>query len=209
LSGKKVNGVYDVSKITSLTGSEESILKKFSRTIDFNPKVITWNGRGFDLPVLTHRAYVKGIRLQGWFGAGDKWNCYTQRYSEAWHCDLMDTMSAYGATKRLKLDTVASAIGLPGKVGVDGADVGSLYEDGKIEEITDYCETDVVSTYCCYLRWKLVEGKLTEKAYQESINSLLNYVSYRYGNTEDSYFLDYMKHVEVDKLGLKNVSIIN
>ncbi|MFL5334891.1 MAG: 3'-5' exonuclease, partial [Geminicoccaceae bacterium] len=58
-------------------------------------RVVSWNGRGFDLPVLRLRAMIYGISAAPWFMRGNKWDSYPQRYAPDWHCDLMEQMSDY------------------------------------------------------------------------------------------------------------------
>ena len=54
-------------------------------------------------------------------------------------------------------------MGLPGKPdGIDGSEVERYYREGRIKEIADYCETDIVNTYRVWLRYELFRGKLTE-----------------------------------------------
>lgn len=128
------------------------------------PKVVTWNGRSFDMPVLTLRSFRHGVPLP-WYFANKN---YRYRYSDECHLDLMDVMSDYGATGRtgFKLDAVARAIGLPGKYGVDGSLVAGMYTEGKQTEIDTYCMTDVIQTAFVYLRWVLVKGFIDLSTYQ-------------------------------------------
>ncbi len=53
---------------------------------------MTWNGRGFDLPVLRLRAMVHGLSAEGWFRGDSKWDGYAQRYAPDWHCELPPTV---------------------------------------------------------------------------------------------------------------------
>ncbi|MDX1737216.1 MAG: 3'-5' exonuclease, partial [Alphaproteobacteria bacterium] len=140
--------------------SEEADLIKgfFQYGAKYLPRLVSFNGRGFDLPVLKYRAMKHGISGEWLFKAGDKWNNYSQRYSREWHCDLLEQLSDYGASSRLKLNEVCAAFDLPGKSGVDGSDVMGLYDQGNIKAIRDYCETDVINTFLVYLRYALHAG---------------------------------------------------
>ncbi|WP_375460804.1 hypothetical protein [uncultured Enterovirga sp.] len=80
-------------------------------------RIVTWNGKGFDLPVLRLRAMMHGIPAEAWFTRGNKWENYTQRYAPDWHCDLMEQLADYGASAKLAMDDVALAMGLPGRHG--------------------------------------------------------------------------------------------
>jgi predicted PolB exonuclease-like 3'-5' exonuclease len=61
------------------------------------PRVVTWNGKAFDLPVLRTRAMMYGISANTWYQRGTKWENYTQRFAPDWHCDLMEQLSDYRA----------------------------------------------------------------------------------------------------------------
>lgn len=125
------------------------------------PCLVSWNGRGFDLPVLRYRAMLHGLSAAPLFRAGDRWANYNSRYSLDWHCDLLEATSEFGAAARCRMDEVAALVGAPGKVGIDGSQVDALYRAGDVAAIRAYCETDVVNTYLIYLRWALLTGQTT------------------------------------------------
>jgi len=125
------------------------------------PCLVSWNGRGFDLPVLRYRAMLHGLSAAPLFRAGDRWANYNSRYSLDWHCDLQEATSEFGAAARCRMDEVAALVGAPGKVGVDGSQVDALYRSGDLAAIRNYCETDVLNTYLIYLRWALLTGQTT------------------------------------------------
>jgi len=85
----------------------------------FRPHVVTWNGRGFDLPVLALRGLRFGLDFN-WYYRGEG---YRYRFSEEGHLDLGDVLSDHGAARMTSLDGAARLIGLPGKDGVDGSQV--------------------------------------------------------------------------------------
>jgi len=136
------------------------------------PRLVSFNGRTFDMPVLKYRGMVHGVSAPRLYGAGDKWNSYTQRYSLDWHCDLLETLSDFGASARVRLNEVCSALGFPGKFGVDGGKVAEMYDAGKVKEIRDYCETDVLNTYLVYLRYMHHMGRLPAEGYDQAIGDL-------------------------------------
>ncbi|MTI10608.1 3'-5' exonuclease [Curvivirga aplysinae] len=148
---------------------EEELIRGFFQYCGKHvPRLISFNGRGFDLPVLKYRAMKYGISAEWLHKVGDKWNNYNQRYSKAWHCDLLEQLSDYGASARLRLNEVCAAFNLPGKTGVDGGDVMELYDQGKIQEIRDYCETDVINTFLVYLRYALHTGVTDADGYNHA-----------------------------------------
>ena len=157
------------AKLVTLLGDEPEILQRFSALLDkHRPQLVSYNGRGYDVPVLTQRAMINRIPMSAYFQLGDKWNSYKQRYSQDWHLDLMDAMSNYRAAPVTSLGIAATAVGLPGKYGPSGADVGEMFRAGKLCEIADYCETDVLNTYGLMLRWLHTTGELTEQGFTES-----------------------------------------
>ena len=131
--------------------------------------LVTWNGRGFDLPVIALRCLRHGVPLRFYYQDRD----YRYRYSEAGHLDLCDAMSDYGAAKAISLDAMARVIGLPGKVGVDGSQVEGLYNAGQIEAIRNYCLSDVAQTAFLLLRLRLVQGLLSAERYRAVATALL------------------------------------
>lgn len=157
--------------------SEEELVKGFFQHLaKIQPRLVSFNGRTFDLPVMKYRAMKYGIAVPFLYHAGDKWNNYTQRYSLDWHCDLLEGLSDFGASARVRLNEVCALLGLPGKIGVDGGDVQGLYDQGKIKEIRDYCETDVLNTYLVYLRFMQHRGTLATRDYEQAYEDVLRWL---------------------------------
>ncbi len=157
--------------------SEEEIIKGFFNHLSKNPpRFVSYNGRTFDLPVLKYRAMKYGVSAPWFYKSGDKWNNYTQRYSLDWHCDLLEAFSDFGASARCKMNEICSIMGIPGKIGTDGSQVTDLYDAGKIKEIRDYCETDVINTYLLYLNFQLHSGNLNKENFIKCNIELKNYL---------------------------------
>ncbi|NQV47169.1 MAG: 3'-5' exonuclease [Rhodospirillaceae bacterium] len=156
---------------------EKQLLQGFFTYFErLKPRLVSFNGRGFDLPVLKYRAMVHGISAPWLYSGGDKWNSYSSRYSTDWHCDLIEVLSDYGASARIKLNEVCSVLGFPGKFGVDGSKVAAMFDDGKIQEIRDYCETDVLNTYLVYLRLMQHRGTITVDAYNRAVADVVTLI---------------------------------
>lgn len=154
--------------------SEKELVKGFFDYLKRSKsRLVSYNGRGFDLPVLKYRAMAHGIDAQWFYHSGDKWNSYTSRYSLDWHCDLLEGLSDFGASARCKLDEVCSILGFPGKFGVDGSKVSEMYDNGEIDAIRHYCETDVLNTYLVYLRYMQHRGDISLEAYNHAISDTL------------------------------------
>lgn len=156
---------------------EEDILKRFFDGIDkYTPTLVSWNGAGFDLPVIHYRALFHGISAPRYWDTGEddsnfRWNNYLNRYHYR-HTDLMDILSGYQAKACAPLDEIATLLGCPGKMGMSGSKVWDYYQQGKIQEIRGYCETDVLNTYLVYLRFELMRGKLSAEQYHIECNKL-------------------------------------
>jgi predicted PolB exonuclease-like 3'-5' exonuclease len=153
--------------------SEKEIVSRFWEKFEEISKgshltFVTFNGRGFDLPVLEARALKLGIPLQRYFAGGYRGN----RYSDAYHIDLCDFMSNFGAAfRRSSLDVLAKLIGLPGKYSIEGEDVEYLYRQGRQKEINQYCVTDVLQTWILFLRVELMRGKLDPSKYRQAVDA--------------------------------------
>ena len=150
---------------------ERDLVGGFFQYLDkFHPRLVSYNGRGFDLPVLRHRAMVHGITAFAYHDTSNKWENYTARYAQDYHCDLQEALTDFGAASRgLKLNEVCSVLGFPGKFGVDGSQVAPMHDEGRLDEIRDYCETDVLNTYLVYLRYQLTRGRVTKDGYNRAV----------------------------------------
>jgi predicted PolB exonuclease-like 3'-5' exonuclease len=165
----------DGFKVWSLgePGSDEcELVTRFFDGIDkFSPDLVSWNGGGFDLPVLHYRALLHGVRCARYWETGDgdqafRWNNYLSRFH--WrHTDLMDVISGYQMRGVAPLDEVAVMLGLPGKLGMHGSKVWDAWQAGEIEAIRNYCETDALNTFLVYLRFELVRGRIGPDRYRE------------------------------------------
>ncbi len=174
----------DQLKVWSLgdVHSEEAeIIERFFSGLEkLTPTLVSWNGAGFDLPVLHYRALLHGIAAPRYWEVGEhdnqfKYNNYLNRYHYR-HLDLMDVLSAYQARACAPLDDIALLLGFPGKMGMSGAKVWDAFSQGKIEEIRHYCETDVLNTYLVFLRFELMRGKLTKTQYAAECEVVKNHL---------------------------------
>jgi len=147
--------------------SEKEIITRFFDGIDrFTPILVSWNGGGFDLPVLNYRSLILGVCAPRFWDTGDdnkefKWNNYINRFHYR-HTDLMDVLAGYQPRANAPLDQVSVLCGLPGKLGMDGSQVWPSYQDGRVADIRDYCETDALNTYLLYMKWELMRGRLSQ-----------------------------------------------
>lgn len=127
------------------------------------PTFVTFNGRGYDVPVLEYAAFRYGISLPDWFNvSAPTYEQFRNRYNRTAHIDLMDFFSNFGAARVSGgLNLLANLIGKPGKSGIDGSQVQDLYIAGQAKEINDYCRCDVLDTYFVFLRSRVLTGQLS------------------------------------------------
>lgn len=187
-------------KVWSLADEEadekELIIRFFSGIDKYTPTLVTWNGSGFDLPVLHYRALLHGISAPTYWEYGEnqqafRWNNYLNRFHYR-HLDLMDTLASYQNKAFAPLDDIASLLGFPGKMGMSGAKVWEYYQAGDIKSIRDYCETDVLNTYCVYLRFELMRGILTQNDYDMALIKLKDYLARDKNKVHFNQFLQQM-----------------
>ena len=176
-------------KVWSLAEPEQhegEIIQRFFDGIErFTPQLVSWNGGGFDLPVLHYRALIHGITAARYWdmGEGDfgdsrdfKWNNYISRYHNR-HCDLMDLLALYQPRASVPLDDMAKLCGFPGKLGMDGSKVWEAFHAGRLKDIRDYCETDAANTYLMFLRFRLMSGALDADEYEVEVKRLKHYLT--------------------------------
>jgi predicted PolB exonuclease-like 3'-5' exonuclease len=155
------------------SGEGDIIQRFFDGVAKYTPQIVSWNGGGFDLPVLHYRGLIHGVAAPRYWDLGEddrdfKWNNYISRYHTR-HLDLMDLLAMYQPRANAPLDQLVKLMGLPGKLGMEGGAVWGAWLDGKIDAIRDYCETDVVNTYLVYLRFQKMRGNLSATAHDAEV----------------------------------------
>lgn len=151
---------------------EGEIIQRFFDGIEkYRPVIVSWNGGGFDLPVLHYRGLVHGCVAPRYWDTGHfdretKWDNYLGRYQFR-HTDLMDVLALYTGRQSAPLNQIALLLGFPGKLGMDGSKVFDAYQAGDLAGIRAYCETDVLNTWLVYLRFELMRGHLTHEEHHQ------------------------------------------
>lgn len=156
-----------VFSLGDVESSEKEIVQKFFDGLDrYSPELVSWNGSGFDLPVLHYRSLLHSVNAERYWEKGNndrdfRYNNYLSRWH--WrHLDLMDALSGWQPYARASLEQTATLLGFPGKLGMSGDQVWDRYLAGELITIRNYCETDVLNTYLIYLRFQLNRGLLDE-----------------------------------------------
>jgi len=136
---------------------EREALESLASALRQSKRVVTWNGRGFDMPLLGLRALRLGVDWSFWRGMSHRYGNYKQALI---HHDLMDLLGDQGGVRAMPMDGVARLLGLPGKHDISGKDVARVWlEEGGRDRVAHYCQEDVVTTYLIYLRWAMcLEG---------------------------------------------------
>ena len=155
---------------TSPDDRERHLLEMFSSVVgSARPVLVTYNGRSFDLPVIAVRSLCHAVPL-GWYYR-DK--TVRDRRSDEGHLDLCDWLADHGAVRAGKLDAITRLIGLPGKGEINGSQVEGLYKSGQLELVQQYCLGDVVQTALLFLRFRLLQGRLSRAVYRQRVEELL------------------------------------
>ncbi|HRH23798.1 MAG TPA: ribonuclease H-like domain-containing protein [Candidatus Magasanikbacteria bacterium] len=139
---------YEKEGIKYECGTEKEILEKFWKAISFSHKFVTFNGRGFDCPVLMLRSAMLGVKPTK--------NLAPYRYSTDAHVDLLEQLTFYNAYRKFNLDFYCKAFGIksPKSNGVNGHEVLPMFQAGKCKEIAEYCAGDLHATKELYIRWR-------------------------------------------------------
>jgi DNA polymerase elongation subunit (family B) len=134
---------------------EVELLTAFWDVVKHYESIITFNGRGFDVPFVYLRSALLNVPIsrKDWLG---------YRYQTEPHCDLAEQLTFYGvsgrdgAARRFNLDFYCKAFGIesPKSHGVTGSDVNALLAAGRYREIAEYCLRDVQATVLLYQIWK-------------------------------------------------------
>ena len=166
---------FKVFSLSEPDAGEGEIIQRFFDGIEkYTPQLVSWNGGGFDLPVLHYRAMLHGVSAPKYWDWGDderdfRYNNYLNRYHTR-HIDLMDLLAMYSGRANAPLDAFAKLLGFPGKLGMDGGEVWNAWQRGEAVAIRDYCETDVVNTWLVYLRFMKMRGALSTAQHDREIS---------------------------------------
>ncbi|MCB5363184.1 3'-5' exonuclease [Pusillimonas sp. CC-YST705] len=165
---------FRVKTLGNPEDGEAVLINGFFKTIErYTPRLVSWNGSGFDLPVLHYRSLIHGVQAPRYWDMGDddrdfKFNNYLNRYHTR-HTDLMDLLAKYNGRANAPMDDLAKLCGFPGKLGMDGSQVWRAWSDGQQDEVRAYCETDVVNTWLMYCRFRFIRGEIDSQAYEAEI----------------------------------------
>ena len=154
---------------------EGHLLESFFKVLEARrPRLVSWNGNGFDLPVIRYRAMLHGINGIAYYNdAIDRYNNYLNRFHDL-HTDLMDVLAGFGASRRVGLDPLCQVMGLPGKTVTEGHRVFQHIARGEWDLVQTYCELDALNTLMLYLAWDLSRGRLQRDQFDHDLVLIAN-----------------------------------
>jgi predicted PolB exonuclease-like 3'-5' exonuclease len=155
--------------------------------------LVSFNGRGFDLPLLELAAFRFGIPIPNWFAQKEKtFDQPRNRYNLKSHIDLCDLMTNNGATRfNGGLNLLAHILGKPGKMDTRGSMVQDMYDRGEYEDIANYCRCDVLDTYFVFLRTMVITGSLSLENEQQLVSQSKEWLEKRIENPAYKLYLDH------------------
>lgn len=163
---------YRFEGLEILGGPEPEILAGFWKLAE-DKKLVSFNGRSFDLPVLEARSLRHGLALP-WYFASD-----SVREDKSRHLDLLDFLSNGEPRNRARLDEYCKLVGLPGKMGIDGGQVATFFADKRYEELSAYCAMDVLQTLGLFLRVQRLRGAVEPAAFAETLRGVRDAIERR------------------------------
>ena len=171
----RVSRDYSLTKITCLDAPQfrpREIVRQFWKGLELvNGKIVTFNGRGFDLPLLELAAFRYGIAAKQYYlSRGSRYNSNS--------LDLQEFFSNFGACRMNGgLNLLAKMLGLPGKMGVSGDQVYEMFRAGRYQDINDYCMFDTLDTYIIFLRTRAMIGDITADREAELIGQARDFLA--------------------------------
>jgi len=184
---------FKVWSLGSEVSPEQELITRFYGGLErYTPTLVSWNGGGFDLPVLHYRSLLHRVAAARYWETGDedrafRFDNYLNRFH--WrHIDLMDVLAGFTPRAAAPLDEVAVMLGLPGKSGMSGADVWKTWLAGGMRQIRHYCEVDVLNTLLVYFHWEVTRGNLSA----EQLESECGRVAAWLEQSGQQHFLDFL-----------------
>ena len=179
--------------------NEAAIIEGFYKEVTAGGKfgrIIGYNSKGFDLPVLTFRALKHGIPLPMFFESGDNHaafrygQTYINRYNHKFHLDLMDRLALFRVSSATSLHNMCEMCGIPGKLDCDGSAVEDLANSKQFDKIDAYCQNDVISTALLYYYYQVLAGEVEVPEGDEKVEDLIEFLSSQ-GNRFEKFLTEY------------------
>ena len=177
-------------------GDERSAILEFLEMfVEQRAVLVSYNGRGFDGPLILHRCMRYGIQCPEFFEYE-----FRYRFKMEGHIDLQDQFSDYGASTRSKLAHLCQSIGMPGKLDVSGGDVAQLYEVGKHQTIDSYCMCDVGETAWLFIRFMHLMGQISDVTNHNAVHAIKSAIM---SKKDDAMLQQLLEATNVQRLSLE------
>lgn len=190
-------------RVSTIEGESER--ERIAKFLDFlqkkKPLLVSYNGRGFDLPMLMMRAMKYNLNAAAYYDIKDKWSNYRARYDITHHIDLLEQFCEFGATSRMGLNEVCNCLALPGKTSVSGEDVLELFYQNKTAQINEYCESDTLNTYWLFLKFSLLRGAISVESYRFNLEKMSEFLAQKkvaYAEIFEVYLQNELKRLDAD-----------
>ena len=190
--------VFRIKSLGTAGGTERENIEAYGaylENIDFCQ--VGFNNVGFDNNVIFNRALKLGVSLPALFLKGNKYDGPLRRYGMNYNIDLCDAFSNYGASPKASLAKFAQAVGLPAKLGVDGSQVAEMCAQGKIQEVKNYCEMDVLATGGLFLRFQRLRGILSGQGFRLSAQIFLDFIEQK--AEEKPHLREFLDNVDLGR----------
>ena len=180
--------------------NEKELIEEFFAAIEkHTPTLVSWNGSEFNLPVLNYRSLLHGISAPAYWAndasdQGSHGANYQSRYHER-HIDLMDVLSSFQTCANAPLDELATILGFPGNMGMDGSNVWSTFMAGDVDAIRAYCDSRVLNTYLIYLKFEVTRGNLSSQEYEHECELLRDMLN----TSEQTHLLEFVQAWDLNK----------
>ncbi|NWF67365.1 MAG: 3'-5' exonuclease [Campylobacterales bacterium] len=201
ISAVQTDDFGDFKKVGSFSkSSEKELISEFFNLINkFNPRLVSFNGKNFDIPVLLLRGMKYNLSCQAFFDTNNpalnksKWENYRVKFNESFHLDLYEQLSTFGANRTINLDTICKMCGAVGKIDTKGDDVARLFYANDLKQISEYCESDVLNTYWIFLKYELLKGNLSLESYKTYLKDMSSKLQ-----PQKSYYLNFLDAVDIE-----------
>lgn len=154
---------------------EEKNYAPYSKSSPNQIRLISFNGRGFDIPVIKYRAMKHNISAQV-ISSTEGLKNYTYRYDLTKNTDLLEVLTDFNSSPRISLKELTSMLKIPSKTDMSGSDVSDFIEKKQFKEVEKYCEQDALITYIAFLRYRIMDGTINQSQFDDSIENLKEYL---------------------------------
>ncbi|HIO96647.1 MAG TPA: 3'-5' exonuclease [Leucothrix sp.] len=200
--GDDMGKMVAVKSLGDTTSSEADLLRLlFAEIEERTPTLVSWNGSGFDLPVIHYRALKHNISApvywhvywkKGSNNSAFREDNYLSRHHER-HTDLKDVLASYNHNASAPLDHIAKLLGFPGEVASIKGSGWDAYQSGNLKNIRYHGETNVLNTYLVYLRYQLMRGEINADDLEKEFNLLREVLDNPTNKEGVPHLLDFLK----------------